>query len=55
MNTLKALSIVLLAPVILSVCFAKNVVKSKEMERKPAIEVVKQYHFNKSLLAQIGK
>lgn len=50
MKTVKSLVIVFIAPVILSACFASNVIKSKEMVRKPAIEVVKKYHFNASWL-----
>ena len=46
-NSFKALSIVLIAPVVLSICFATNVIKSTKTVRGPAIEVVKQYHFNK--------
>lgn len=54
-QTLKALTIVLIAPIVLSVCFASNQIKSRDMVRQPAIEKVKTYHFNKSLLAQVGR
>lgn len=50
---IKSIAFVLIAPIVLSVCFAKNVIPSKN-NRNPAV-VVKQYHFNKSLLAQIGR
>jgi hypothetical protein len=50
MNTLKTALIVLSAPVILLTCFSTNVIKSKDLVRKPAIDTIKPYHFNKSLL-----
>lgn len=52
-NSLKALTIVLIAPVVLSICFASNQIKTKDLARKPAIETTKTYHFNMNLLAQI--
>lgn len=53
-NTFKSLLAVLTAPCLLMYCLSVNVLKSQNT-RKPAIEVTKEYHFNKSLLAQLKR
>jgi hypothetical protein len=54
-NTFKTLLAVFTAPCLLMYCLHVNVLKSSSNSRKPAIEVTKEYHFNKSLLAQLKR
>ena len=54
MQNLKAFLFVFTAPVILVTCFHVNVIKT-EAKRGPAIEKVRQYQFNKSLLVQVAE
>lgn len=53
MNTFKAFLFVTFPAVVIMTCFSMNVVKSAKQVRQPAIEVTKQYHFNKNLLSML--